>query len=143
MADKINNIPVQKTDTSNVLRANIDYGTESSNPIKNAKVGDVITLNRHLSSSKDAEGLQNVVSHAASKGYGVKEYYSINGVSEGIDVNKILGTNHTYSNQKELILKKGLKLELVEERKLNNKPFKIFKVVKQGNYFPFAFLATL
>lgn len=127
--DKINDIPAGKIDSPQLLRAIVDYGTDSPSKFVDKKIGDVITLDRHMSTSKDNEGLQAAVTQAASKNKKVKEYYYIKGANEGIDVNKILG-EHKYQDQNEIILKRGVKLKLVKNSTLNGKPFRILEVVK-------------
>lgn len=126
--DKINDIPDTKLDTNQLFRAVVDYGDGSFNLTKDLNIGDTITLNRHLATSKNQEGLQNVVTYVNSLGKNVKEYMYIKNPKKGIDVNNVLG-EHKFSNQNEILLKKNTKLKFIEEQTLNNKPFKIFEVI--------------
>lgn len=129
MAEKIDRIPAKKLDTSTLYRADIDYGNNISDYINKANKGAIVTLSRHMATSKSNNGLQEVINLAKRKGKYSKAIYKIENAKKGIDINKYTGDTE-FSNQEEVLLKKGTKLKKIDEKMRDGIPFILLRVVE-------------
>jgi len=117
-------------DVPAVVRANFEYGKTRQviSDLNNMQVGDTLTLDEIVPTSKSNKGLQEFVNRGIEKGKKPYSYMYIKNPKKGIDINERLpGTK--FSEQDEVVLKPGLTLKKIEDKELNGVPYYIFEAI--------------